>query len=106
MPAIELQEGERNVWRIVQAYISLVRKWNARGQFTLLANQTTTTVTKAVSPGAVNVAQEDEIMLSPRTANAAAAVTNVYVSAVTQGAFTVTHANAATVDRTFGWGVR
>lgn len=106
MPAIELQPGERDTWRVVQAYISLVRKWNARGQVTLRAGQTTTPVDLSVSAGATNVSLEDEIMLSPRTANAAAALTNVFVSSVVQGGFVLTHANAATVDRVYGWGVR
>lgn len=109
MPAgIELQPGERDQWRIVQAAISLIRKWNASGQVTLRPNQTTTTVTKATtgSPGAVNVAKDDEIMLSPRTANAAAALGTSYITAVGQGTFTITHANNAQADKTFGWGVR
>lgn len=106
MSAIEIDQGERQIWRIVQSLISVIRKWNATGQVTLRPGQVTTPVTKTVSVGAVNVAVGDEIMLSPRTANAAAAVTNVFVSAVGQGTFTLTHANAATADRTFGWGVR
>jgi hypothetical protein len=103
---IQLQPGERDLYRIVQAIISLLRKWNASGQVTLRAGQTTTPVDKSISKGAVNVAGDDEIMLSPRTANAAAALTNVYVSTVTQGGFTLTHSNVGTTDRTFGWGVR
>src|SRR5688572_8914549 len=99
MSAIELQPGEREPYRIVAAYISLVRKWNASGQVTLRANQATTTVTKSVSPGAVNVAVGDEIMLSPRTANAAAAIATTYISAVGQGTFTITHANNAQADK-------
>ena len=106
MSAIELQPGERDIWRIVQALISLTRKWNASGQFTLTAGAVTTVVTKAVAPGATNVAIGDEVMLSPRTANAAAALTSTYISAVGQGTFTVTHLNAGSVDRTFGFGVR
>lgn len=103
---IDIQASERNLYRIVESIISMVRKWNASGQVTLTPGGTTTVVTKTVSKGAVNVSMDDEIVLSPRTANAAAAVTNVYVSAVVQGGFTLTHANTATVDRTFGWGAR
>ena len=107
MPAgIDLQPGERDPWRIVQSVISLIRKWNASGQVTLRANQVTTVVDKSVAPGATNVAMGDEIMLSPRTANAAAALTNVYVSSVLQGSFVLTHANNAQTDRIFGFGVR
>jgi uncharacterized membrane protein len=106
MAGIELQPSERDVFRIVQAIISLLRKWNASGQVTLRPNQTTTVVTTLVSTGVVNVAIGDEVMLSPRTANAAAAVATTYISAVGQGTFTVTHANNAQADKTFGWGVR
>lgn len=103
---IEIDEAETRIIRIVQSVVAMIRRWNASGQVTLRAGFTTTVVTKLVSQGAVNVSKDDEIMLSPRTANAAAAVTNVYVSQVVQGGFTLTHANAATADRTFGWGVR
>jgi hypothetical protein len=104
--AIEIAEGERNLARIVQSLISLFRKWNASGQVTLRPGFTFTVVTKAVSPGAVNVAKGDEVMLSPRTANAAAAIPTTYVSAVEQGTFTLAHANNVQADKTFGWGVR
>jgi 2-keto-3-deoxy-L-rhamnonate aldolase RhmA len=103
---IELQPGERDIFRIVQAIISYIRKWNASGQITLRANQTTTTVTKAISPGAFNVAVGDEIMLSPRTANAAAALATTWISAVGQGTYTLTHASNGQTDKTYGYGVR
>lgn len=106
MSAIEVQAGERDLARVVQSLISLIRKWNASGQVTLRAGFTTTVVTKTVSPGAVNVAKDDEVMLSPRTANAAAAIATTYISDVQQGFFIVTHANNGQVDKTFGWGVR
>lgn len=106
MAGIELQPSERDTFRIVQAIISLLRKWNASGQVTLRPNQTTTVVTKLISTGVVNVAIGDEVMLSPRTANAAAALATTYISAVGQGTFTITHANNAQADKTFGWGVR
>lgn len=102
----EITPAETNTWRIVNSIRAIWRRWNARGQVTLRANQTTTPVTRLVSPGAVNVAVGDEILLSPRSANAAVATANVYVSAVVQGGFTLTHANTATTDRTFGWGAR
>lgn len=106
MPLIDLSESERNTWRVVQSTISIIRKWNARGSITLRPNQATTVVTKATSPGAVNVAQDDEIVLSPRTANAAAALATSYISAVGQGTYTITHANNAQVDKTYGWAAR
>lgn len=101
MSGIDLQPGEREIWRIVQAVISLLRK--GQGQVTLRAGQTTTPVTKLVSVGAVNVSMDDEIMLSPRTANAAAALATTFVSSVSQGGFVLTHANNGQTDRLFGW---
>lgn len=106
MAGIELDLSERGIPRIVQSVVSLLRKWNASGQITLRSGQTTTVVDKTVSPGAVNVGKDDEVMLSPRTANAAAAIPTTYISSVTQGGFTITHANNAQADKTFGWGVR
>lgn len=106
MAGIELDLAERGLPRIVQAIVSLLRKWNASGRMTLRPSQGTTVVDKSVSPGAVNVGRDDEVFLTPRTANAAAAVATTYISSVTQGAFTITHANNAQADKTFGWGVR
>ena len=103
---IELQPGDTSIWRIVQAIIVLARKWNAQGQVTLTAGATTTVVDRLVAPGATNVSLGDEVMLSPRTANAAAAIATSYISAVGQGTFTITHLNNAQVDKLFGWGVR
>jgi hypothetical protein len=59
----------------------------------------TTTVT-AVNCGAGSV-----VLLVPKTANAAAELGNgtAYISAVANGSFTITHANNAQVDRTFGF---
>ena len=68
---------------------------NNAGTFTLTANVTTTVVED-------NSFESSMVPLwSPTTANAAAAVTNVYVSARDKGSFTLTHANTATTDRTF-----
>lgn len=106
MATIELDQGERDIWRIVQSVISIIRKWNSTGEVTLTAGATTTVVTKSVAKGAVNVGKDDQILLSPRTANAAAAISTTYISSVGQGTFTITHANAGTLDRTFGWAAR
>jgi hypothetical protein len=70
---------------------------NNVGEVTLTANVTTTTTTDT------RIKQSMKIFLSPTTANAAAALTNVYVSAVADGSFTLTHSNTATVDRTFDY---
>lgn len=70
---------------------------NATGTVTLATGVTTTTVTN------VNCSIEAQILLSPKTANAAGAVATTFVSAVANGSFTLTHANLGTTDRTFGY---
>lgn len=65
------------------------------GEVTLTASATTTTV----SDGGVYAG--DRIFLQPTTANAAAAIPTTFVSSITNGEFTLTHANAVSTDRTF-----
>jgi len=67
------------------------------GSVTLTANQATTTVTD------YRASNTSVILLSPRTANAAAAVANVYVSTKDNGSFILTHTNNAQTDRTFDY---
>ena len=65
------------------------------GSVTLTANATTTTVTDSrVSLNSVPV-------LQAATANGASAMPTTYISTVTNGSFTITHANTAAVDKTF-----
>lgn len=107
MSGINLSPEETNLWRVVQAIIQLMQgRSNAVGEVTLRANQTTTVVTKAVHRAAVNVSTDSEVFLTPRTANAAAALTNVFVSSVGQGTFTLTHSSVASTDRTYGFEAR
>lgn len=68
------------------------------GTVTLRVSQTTTTVTNAL------VGANSVIVLMPKTANAAAALATTYVSARTNGSFTLTHANNSQTDREFGYG--
>lgn len=70
---------------------------NNVGEITLTPNVTTTTVED------IRIKQTMTAVLIPRTANAAAAMTNVYISAVADGSITLTHANTATLDRTFDY---
>lgn len=72
---------------------------NAVGTVTLTANAASTVVT-AQNCGAGSVP-----VPVPMTANAAAEVGagTLYVSAVANGSFTLTHANNSQTDRTFGW---
>lgn len=76
-------------------------KTNNTGTFTLTASATSTTITD-LRTGADSV-----ILYSPSTANAASewAGGSMYISAVGKQSFTVTHANAATTDRTFYYAV-
>lgn len=68
---------------------------NNVGQFTLTPSSTTTVV-------ADNLFNSDMVpLLIPTTANAAAALAGLYVSARDKGSFTLTHANTASADRTF-----
>ncbi len=75
---------------------------NAKGQFTCALNQATTTV------DAPNCGEESEVFLQALTANAAAEVGagTIYVSAKSVGSFVVTHANSATANRTFAYGIQ
>jgi hypothetical protein len=80
---------------------SLRGKTDNTGTFTLTANSATTTVTETqgrIGTGTV-------IHWSPTTANASAALANVYLSSrsVSANTFTLTHTNNAQVDRTFSY---
>lgn len=96
-------EGETNIRRIVLSVRELFQgRGNAMGELTLAANVTETVVQAA------NCGQDSRISLTPRTANAAAALGTTYIPAadVGPGVFTVRHANSAQIDRTFGYSIR
>lgn len=48
-----------------------------------------------------NMSTRSVILLSPRTADAAAALSTTYISTKANGSFTLTHLNNAQIDRTF-----
>jgi len=77
---------------------------NATGTVTLTTGAATTTVTPTQTG---TIAAGSTPILTPTTANAAAEVGNgtMYVSAVANGSFTITHANSATTGRTFLWAI-
>lgn len=75
-------------------------KDNACGTITLTASATSTVVNTPVAN------PTNRVFLQAITAHAATAVGTTYVSAVSYGSFTITHANNAQVDRTFFWTVR
>lgn len=68
---------------------------NATGTVTLTASATSTVVTPQ------NCAPGSAVFLFPKTANAAGALSTTYVATVAKQSFTITHASAVSVDRTF-----
>lgn len=93
---------ETDLKKIVLAIQQLAAgRSNAVGSVTLATGAASTTVITA------NCAIGSVPILVPVSANAAAEVGNgtMYVSAVANGAFTITHANAATTGRTFLYAV-
>jgi hypothetical protein len=79
----------------------LFGRLNNVGSVTLTANQATTAVTD------IKVGGASKIFLTPTTASAATEVGSggIYISAVGDGTFTITHANNATTDRTFDYAI-
>ena len=73
----------------------LAGKMNNTGTLTLTANVATTTLTYS------RIGANSVILLMPMTANAAAALANVYFTAFLKGSCTVNHANNAQVDRSY-----
>jgi hypothetical protein len=89
---------ESDPYKIVRAVRELFEgRSNAVGSCTLAANAASTVVTAA------NCGAGSTVLLTPTSAHAAAelAAGGMYVSAVRNGAFTVTHASNSQVDRTF-----
>jgi hypothetical protein len=94
--------AETDLKKIVLAIQQLAAgRSNAVGTVTLQVSSATTTVTTA------NCAEGSTPVLTPTTANAAAEVGNgtMYVSGVSNGAFTLTHANSGTTGRTFRYAI-
>jgi hypothetical protein len=97
---LSIAETEKNTHVQNQTIRQLIEgRSNAVGTFTLSTGATTTTVTApTASPSSV-------VLMSPMTANAAAAVASTYITStsVTARQFVVTHVSAGSTDRTFGW---
>jgi hypothetical protein len=94
--------AETDLKKIVLAIQQLAAgRSNAVGSVTLTTGASSTTVTTN------NCAAGSVPILVPASANAAAEVGNgtMYVSAVTNGAFTIAHANSAVAGRVFLWAV-
>lgn len=79
------------------ANLGLQGKLNSTGTKTLTASSATTTLDDYyITPDSV-------ILFMPTTANAAAAMTNLYVSSRGSGTATLTHTNNAQTDRDFSY---
>src|SRR5437773_2712605 len=92
--------NESNLFRIVRGIRDLFEgRRNTTGTVTLATGSATTTVSH------VNFGKDSIPILTALHVNAAAEVGNgtMYVSARAQGSFTITHANSATTNRTFGY---
>jgi len=75
-------------------------KTNNTGSVTLaVASATTTTINDE------RIGFNSIILLMPTTANAASALTNVYVSARAKGSATLTHSANTSADKTYGYTV-
>jgi len=73
-------------------------KSNNTGTVTLaVASATTTTLYDE------RIGYDSVIVFMPTTANAASAMTNLYVSAKTQGSATLTHSANTATDKTYGY---
>lgn len=79
----------------------LFGRLNNVGTVTLTANQATTAITD------LKVGAASKVFLTPTSASAATEVGSggLYISAVGDGTFTITHANNATADRTFAYAI-
>jgi hypothetical protein len=100
VPAYVLAPEEKNQRKINTAINQLAQgRSNAVGRVTLLAN-VSATIVQAETCGQASV-----VLLSALTAHSAAELGNgtIFVSAVSAGAFTLTHANNAQTDRVFGY---
>jgi len=72
---------------------------NAHGTVTLTASATSTTVTTE------NCSSGSCVKLSPKTANAAAALATTYI-VPSNGSFVIHHASNAQTDRTFAYAIQ
>ncbi|AOI76057.1 hypothetical protein [Burkholderia sp. NRF60-BP8] len=93
---LEMPNEREHRRQIAQLANNLLQgKMNTVIQVTLTPSATTTTVTDKRIGGYTG------LFFSPLTANAAAALSGLYVSAQHNGSATLTHASTASVDRTF-----
>ena len=97
-----LAPGEKDLFKIVSVIRELCQgRSNANGTVTLTANAGSTVVP------AVTCATGATPVLTPLSPHASADFASgaFYVSAISNGAFTITHPNNANSDKTFSWAV-
>ena len=89
--------NESDPKKVILAIQLAAGRSNAVGTVTLAVSSATTTVSDK------NCAAGSVPLLIPASANAATEIGNgtLYISAVTNGSFTITHSNSATSGRTF-----
>lgn len=100
--AIQLQKGEKDIQRIVDAIIQLGQgRQNSVGDVTLAVSATSTT--KAFP----NCSKDCRVFLFPQTAHAAALLAGgaVYIlkTNILQGSFVITHPSSVNVDNNFSF---
>lgn len=98
VPGID-EKDPKNIIRSIRELAS--GRSNAVGSVTLTASTTTTTVTD------INCAAGSVPILTPTTANASAEIGagTIYISAVANKSFTITHASNSQTDRTFKYAI-
>lgn len=99
---VNLNEAASIIWirRVVEVLNGvLAGKQNVILPVTLTANSTTTTLTDP------RISYFSVLLFSPLTANAAAALGGLYVSAQRGGTATLTHASTATTDRNYNMAI-
>ncbi|MEB2554046.1 hypothetical protein [Burkholderia cenocepacia] len=93
---LEMPNEKEHRRQIAQLANNLLQgKMNTVIQVTLTPSTTTTTVSDK------RIGANTGLFFSALTANAAGALTGLYVSSQKNGSATLTHANTATTDRTF-----
>lgn len=100
MKSFQLSRNEKDLTKFTDSINNAIKgRVENFGQVTLTANASSTTVTNA------QISENSEIMLSPKTANAAAALATTYIPEATilNGSFVIQHANNAQTDKTFGY---
>lgn len=96
MSGFQVSTAEKDLSKFALAIQQLYAgRSNAGGSVTLTPGATSTVV------AADNCAAQCAVFLSPKTANAAAALATTFISAVGKQTFTISHANTATADRSF-----